>query len=147
MRIEQPPESSILQAALCAPLVVPVLAIPLAGLLPDMYANGVDMLLKLPFTAFVSLVYGYLGMFLICLPILMLLRRLKALNAGRLCFYTSIFGAAAFSYIFNSHSTDFPVLVVTFAIGACCSLTVCAIFCLLHGITFRSRRMRVPRAA
>lgn len=137
MRIEPLPEPSIVQSFFCAPLITPFLALPLAALLPGF--DVFSLLLALPLVIVISLVFGYLGLALICLPTFLVLRYFNKLNAVRLCFYTTVFGAGAFSYLFGHgpEFSDYQNLVVNFTVGAGCSFGVCAFFCVLAGITLK----------
>ena len=137
MRIEPPPEPSPLVAFFAAPLITPVLAIPLAALLPGMYANEVDTLVALPLVVIFSLVYGYIGMVIVCLPVMLILRALKKLNTLTLCLATTVIGAGLWTALMYGApaSTRLPVSVVMLT-GAGCSLGVTAFFCVLGGLAF-----------
>ena len=144
MRILQPEEPSLLVAFFSAPLITPVVAIPLAGLLPLIYQNELDLLITLPFVVAFSLIYGYLGMIFVCLPVMILLHLMKRFNAFTICLATTLIGASIWTYLFH----DIPgperkfTPIFTFIVGAGCSLGVSAFFCLLGGITIRSSRDR-----
>lgn len=142
MRIMPPPGPSILQAIFGAPLVTPIAAIPLVALLPGIYVTELDMVMTVPFVFFFSLICGYLGMFVVCLPIMALLGYTKRLDAIRLCFYTTIVGAIAWTSIVGSGHSDFPLLARNFIAGAGCSFAVSAFFCVLGGIPIRQNRAR-----
>lgn len=133
MRIEPPPEPSPLVAFFAAPLISPVLAIPLAAFLPGMYANEIDILIALPFVVVLSLVYGYLGMLAVCLPVMLILRALKWLNALSLCSVTTLIGAILWTALMHGGPKPIPVSLA-FLIGAACSLGVTAFFCALGGL-------------
>lgn len=141
MRILPPPEPSMLTAFFCAPLITPILAIPLVALLPGIYNNEIDLLITLPFVIIISLLYGYLGMVLICLPVMLLLRFLKRLNALSLCLCTAVIGASVWTLLFGDMpGPNATLLLRTFLTGFGCSLGVSAFFCVLGGITIRSSR-------
>lgn len=138
MHTEPPSPPSTLQAALCSPLVTPLAAIPMTALTMGIYADSVDLLIKLPFVTMAALGYGYLGMILICLPIMMLLRRLDALDAIRLCLCTTIVGALAWAGVSSSGREPGSLpLLADLSTGAVCGVAVCMTFCLLRGIPFR----------
>lgn len=141
MQTDPPAQTSVFQAALYAPLVAPLVAIPLTAVVMKIYANGVDLLVKLPFVAIGALVYGYLGMLLICLPIMGVLSRFRALDAIRLCTGTSTLGALAWFWL-NS-ATGAPEAfgpLSELLIGAICSLVVSTAFCILREIPLRLSR-------
>ena len=144
MRILQPEEPSLLVAFFSAPLITPVIAIPLVGLLPLMYQDELDMLISLPFVVILSLIYGYLGMIFVCLPVMIVLHLIKRFNALTICLATTLLGAGIWTYLF--HEMPGPerkfTTLFTFVVGAGCSLGVSAFFCLLGGITIRSSRDR-----
>lgn len=137
MRIVQPERSSVLQAALVAPTVTPVVASVSLAFFPDVLTDDGYYLIAFPFVLVVSLVIGYLGMFLVCLPMFALLEASGRLTAGALCVVTSLAGAAIWVWfrldpqqsMFNSA-----------AVGFLCSLGVSALFCYIRGITTRSSR-------
>ena len=139
-----PPEPSPLVAFFCAPLITPVLAIPLVGLLPGVYTDAGYLLLSLPFVIILSLIFGYIGMATVCLPILLSLHFMKRLNALTLCTLTALIGGTLWAFLFH----DMPgpeqktAYVASFIVGAGCSLGVSAFFCALSGITIRSSRRR-----
>ena len=141
MKVESLPEPSLLAAFFCAPLVTPLLAIPLIALLPGMYNSEVDLLIALPFVVVFSLVYGYLGMIFICLPVMLLLRFLKKFNAVTLCLCTTAIGASVWVLLFgdNMPSSEPVSRLVAFAIGAGCSLGVSVFFCVLGDIRLFNR--------
>lgn len=133
MRIEAPPEPSPLLAFFAAPLICPVLAIPLAAFLPGMYANEIDLLIALPLVVIASLVYGYLGMLVVCLPVMLILRALKRLNTLTLCSVTTLIGAVLWTGLM--HGAPKPIsLPLALLIGGACSLGVTAFFCALGGL-------------
>jgi len=138
MRIEPPPEPSPLIAFFSAPLITPVLAIPLAAFLPGMYASGIDILIALPLVVVASLIYGYIGMLAVCLPVMLILRALKRLNALTLCLVTTLVGGALWTVLMRGASESISVSLL-FLIGAACSLGVSAFFCALGGLA-SSRR-------
>lgn len=144
MRVIPPPEPSIFLAFFAAPLITPILAIPLVGIIPGVYTSQWDPIILLPFVAVISLVWGYLGMIFVCLPILALLKWAKKLDGIRLCFYTTTLGAIVWTYL-AGHEGDsgFSDLVRAFAVGSGCSFGVCAFFCSLGGISFRPGRARL----
>ncbi len=143
MRILPPPEPSILTAFFCAPLITPILAIPLVALLPGIYNNELEFLILIPFVAFFSLLYGYLGMLLVCLPIILLLRFLERLDATRLCFFTTVVGGGVWAWLFQDSPGPEPATYLAkFIVGAGCSLGVSAFFCLLAGISIHASRAR-----
>jgi hypothetical protein len=132
-----PSKPSMIEALLAAPAITPILAVPLVGILPDVYTAWWDLIIFLPFVAIISLVWGYLGMIFVCAPILALLRRAKKLDAIRLCFYTTLLGGTVWTYL-GAYS-ELPDLARAFTVGAGCSFGVCAFFCLLSGISIRPR--------
>jgi hypothetical protein len=148
MRVMAPPEPSIVQSAFAAPLIAPILAIPLVlvSFSSSGSADAFNIVLALPFIVVLSLFFGYLGMLTICLPILALLNYFKKLNAVRLCFYTTAVGASAWAWLFHfGQLSDFPAMAQSFFVGAGCSLGVSAFFCVLAGIKVRSiRRLDEP---
>lgn len=144
MRIPPPPEPSLLTAFFCAPLITPIVAIPLVALLPGVYTSEFDMVIALPFVLVLSLIYGYLGMVLVCLPVFLLLLLLKRLNSVRLCLFTTAIGAGVWTCLFGDLSgpAHNDAYLASFVVGAGCSLGVSAFFCALGGITIRSNRHR-----
>lgn len=143
MRVLPPPEPSPLTAFFCAPLVTPVLAVPLAAFLPNLYSNEFDLLVVGPFVAIFSLIYGYLGMIFVCLPVILVLRYLRKLNSVTLYVLTTAIGATVFALLFHDLSGPEPNgFWAVFAVGAGCSFGVTTFFCLLSGITIRSSRTR-----
>ena len=138
MRMPQPEEPSIPRAFFCAPLVTPILAIVSTALLPGVYSTELDILIALPIIVVLSLIYGYLGMLLVCLPIMMLLRRIGRLNLILLCFLTAIGGATIWA-IWCAYGWG-PAFSPArqFVLGFICSLGTSALFCFLGGITVRS---------
>ncbi len=144
MRIPPPPEPSPLVAFFSAPLITPVLAIPLVGLLPGIYTDAGNLLLSLPFVIIFSLMFGYIGMIAVCLPVLLALRLVKRLNALTLCTLTSLIGGTLFALRFHDMPGSEPgtAYVTSFVVGTGCSLGVSALFCALSGITIRSSRDR-----
>ena len=142
MRIIPPPETTLWQAAAIAPISTPIFAIPLISLLPGLYSSGGDFTLVATVAFFVSFVFGYLGMFLICVPIAAALTFLKKLNAVRVCVYTTMAGGAAWTALYWDAAEPFRSLFLTIAVGAGCSLGVSMVFCIVGGITIRSSRDR-----
>jgi len=138
MRVLPPPEPSLASAFFCAPLVAPVLAIPAVSLLPGVYTNVGDLLLVVPFVIVLSLLHAYAGMLLVCLPVMGVLKLTGRFDALRLCFYTTLIGASAWTCLFTepssaSESTAF------FVVATLCSFGVSAFFCALGGVKLRSR--------
>jgi hypothetical protein len=133
MRIIPPPEPSVVEAAYVAPLVTPIVAIPATAIFLTSAVDGGYLSIAIPFIIVFSLIFGYLGMFLVCLPIAALLDHFKKLDAIRLCFYTCAVGTAAWAYMTNDHHQ--PV-INSAAAGFVCSLAVTALFCYLYGIRF-----------
>ena len=142
MRIIPPPETTLLQAAGIAPISTPIFAVPLSALLPDLYTSADDFFLIAPITLFVSFVFGYAGMFLICAPITAALTFFGKLNAIRVCMYTTLAGSAAWTSLFWRAEEPFRALLPNIAVGGGCSLGVSIIFCIVGGITIRSSRDR-----
>lgn len=146
MQTDPPARTSVLQAALYSPLVTPLVAVPTTALLLNIYANGVDLMIKLPFVAFAALLYGYLGMFLVCLPVTGILSHLRALDANRLCACTTIIGALAWLWV--SGPADGPEAPGQFSellVGAASSLAVSTTFCFLREIPLRLKKIPVRR--
>ena len=133
MRIEPPPEPSPLIAFFSAPLITPVLAIPLAAFLPGMYASEIDILITLPFVVVVSLIYGYIGMLLVCLPVMLILHALKRLNTLTLCLVTTLVGGILWTALMRGGPGS-ASLPLSFLVGATCSLGVTVFFCVLGGL-------------
>lgn len=142
------PNASILQAAFAAPAVAPVIAIPLVSLLPGAYASPVLTLVAIPFTIVLAILFGYLGMFLVCLPLYALLQLANRLRAIRLCSYTTLLGTGLWVLFWQWGGSLNNDSLATYAIiGAASSLAVVASFCWLAGITFRSSGHRGRGAA
>lgn len=123
-------------SALAAPLVTPVVALPLMWLLPARL-DEVDLLMATFFGFVFSLAYGYVGMLLICLPLFALLGKLRRLDAIRLCLGTTLLGAVAFTWVLSPEPPTVPALLRIFFFNAACSLAVCAFFCVLAEIRIR----------
>src|SRR5690349_14640627 len=135
MRIEPPPQPSLLSAALVAPLVTPVVALVSLAWFPNVGTSGGYYLVAMPFVVVLSLIFGYLGMFFVCLPLFAILSRAKFLNAPALCLCTGITGAALWTW-FQMHPMQ-PILN-SVAVGFLCSLSVAASFRFLAGVKLRS---------
>ena len=141
------PNASILQAALAAPAVTPVIAIPLVSLLPGVYASPVIVLITIPVTFVLAILFGYLGMAVVCLPLYALLRRANQLRAIRLCSYTTVLGTVLWVLFWQwGESMASDTLTTYVVIGATCSLAVAASFCWLAGITIRPSGRRTGAA-
>ena len=134
MRIIPPPETTLWQSAAIAPIATPVFAIPLISLLPGLYTSADDFFLVVPIAFFVSFLFGYLGMFLICVPIAATLTHFGKLNAIRVCMYTTIAGAAAWTTIFWDRGERLDSLIPHIAVGGGCSLGVSLVFCIVGGV-------------
>ena len=91
---------------------------------------------------FVSFVFGYVGMLLICAPITAALIHFDKLNAIRVCVYTTIAGSAAWTALFWDTSRPVRSLLPHIAVGVGCSFGVALVFCVVGGITIRSSRAR-----
>ena len=120
-------------AFFAAPLVAPLLAIVLAAALPGVYSDGFATVVALPVIVVVALVYGYAGMVLVCLPVYLLLKRLGKLTPARLCFFTTLLGGVAWTWLQSASLIAWsPVGVLL--IGLLASLGVVGFFCLLGGV-------------
>lgn len=144
MRIDPLPKLSLTSAFFGAPLVTPVLAIPLVALLPDVYSSAFDVLLFLPFVVVLSLVYGYAGMLLVCLPLMVLLKHFGKLSSLTLCASTTVAGTALWMTLFIGARTPDPASHTArfLLVGALCSLGVSACFSILAEIPMRIRNDR-----
>jgi hypothetical protein len=147
--MEEPyqPNASIMHAAFVAPAVTPVAAIPLVALLPGAYGSPVLMFVAVPVTIVLAILFGYLGMFLVCLPLYTLLRLANRLQAIQLCAYTTIAGTALWILFWQWGNVVTNDNLATYAIiGAASSLAVVATFCWLAGITIRPSGRRTGAA-
>ena len=142
MRIIPPTETTLWQAAWIAPISTPIFAIPLISLLPGLYSSSGDFVLVATVAFFVSFLFGYLGMFLICVPIAAALTYFGWLNAIRVCVYTAIAGGTAWTALYWDAAEPFRSLFPNIAVGSGCSLGVSMVFCIVGGITIRSSRDR-----
>ena len=107
-----------------------------------LYSSAGDFTLVATVAFFVSFIFGYLGMFLICVPIAAALTYLEKLNAVRVCVYTTMAGGAAWTALYWDAAEPLRSLFPTIAVGAGCSLGVSMVFCIVGGITIRSSRDR-----
>ncbi len=139
MRIEPLPKPSLTTACFAAPLITPIVAIPVAALLPGMYSSAFDILIALPFVIVASLIYGYAGMIVVCLPLMLLLKYFNKLSALTLCASTTIVGSAIWMTMFVVGSTpeSASAHVRVLLVGAVCSFAVSAFFCILGEIPWR----------
>ncbi len=139
MRIEPPPTPSLTTAFFAAPLITPVVAIPLAALLPGMYSSAFDIVIALPFVIVASLIYGYAGMIVVCLPLMLLLKYFNKLSALTLCASTTVAGSAIWMTMFVVGSTPGPASAHgrVLLVGAVCSFMVSAFFCILGEVPWR----------
>lgn len=139
MRIISPSKPTLLESALVAPLATPIIAIPMLGIFPDVLTDNGYYLAALLFVFFVSLIVGYLGMFLVCLPIAGLLLLFNRLNALALCTCTGLIGAILWAWF---RADPMQNVMHSLAVGFSCSAGVAATFCYVSGITIRSSRTK-----
>lgn len=137
MQIVPQSKPSVLGAALVAPAVTPIIALVSLAWFPNMGTSGGYYFIAIPFVFVFALIYGYLGMLLVCLPFAAVLSRTRLLGAPALCSLTSITGAALWTW-HDAHPMQ-PALD-SFIVGFLCSLGVSALFCYLAGIAIRPGR-------
>jgi hypothetical protein len=137
MRIVHPKRPSAFEAALTAPIVTPIVASVALAFFPDVLTGDGYYLIALPFVLVVSLILGYAGMFLVCLPTSALLTLAGHQTASAVCAITSVLGAAGWAWFrFDPQQSTFNSI----AVGFLCALGVSVTFCYIRGITIRSSR-------
>jgi hypothetical protein len=137
MRIIPPSKPTFLESALVAPLVTPIIAFPMLGIFPDVLTDDGYYLAALLFIFFISLFVGYLGMFIVCLPIAVLLSLFNRLNALTLCTCTGLIGALLWAWF---RADPMQNVMNSLAVGFTCSVGVAVTFSYASGITIRSSR-------
>ena len=142
MRFTPLEKPSIAKAALAAPPVTPLAAFLLTASVPGVpEVDPLDLVVFFPILCVVSLICGYLGMLLICLPALALLRHFGRLNALSLCLTTTVVGGClwALQAAVDADAESSRILG-SFVIGSGCSLAVVLLFCIMAEIRFRPSR-------
>lgn len=143
MRASLPKMRSLVAALLAAPLITPVLAVPLlAVLMPGFYRSFDDLAGMSLTVAVFAWVFGYAGMTVVVLPVYFVLRHRRRLDALAFCLWTTLIGATLFALAVDDlRSLLSPVLLAKWVLGAACSLGVSAFFCALAGIQMRANRI------
>ena len=134
----------MLSAALVAPLVTPIIALPALAWFSNLGTAGGYFYIAIPVVLAFSVAFGYVGMLFVCLPLVAVLTLLKRLSAPILCGLTSVVGACLWAWFeLNPMQPVGNSLVV----GFLCSLGVAMVFCYLAGIGMRARAGAVGDSA
>ncbi len=140
MRIPPQSEPTLLSAALVAPIVTPIVALVSLAWFPNMGTSAGYYLIAMPVVIVLALVFGYLGMFLVCLPFFAILSKAKLLSAPTLCLLTSVTGAALWTWL--ESNPEQPILN-SLVVGFLCSFSVSVSFCFLAGGNLHPGRTRI----
>jgi len=129
--------------ALVGPLAAPFAAAPLASLLkPSVYVSYSDALIMLPVVAIVAIIYAYIGMVIVGLPVALLLRRFERLSVATLCAISVPLGAALWLLcrLIATNPLQLRHAPMEAVVGGGVALAVAILFCAVSGITIRSSR-------
>ena len=132
---------SIWRGAFLAPLAAPFVT---AILLPltDRSFSAAEAVIYFPFIFAVSIVYAYIGVWLIGIPAAILLRRRRRLAAIPICF-VGFLGGEALWFLPRLTREPLPNEAQALSQALLCggvAVAVAVLFCTLSGITIRSSR-------
>lgn len=129
--------------ALIGPLAAPFAAAPLAPFLdPWIYGSFIGALIMFPIVAIVAVIYGYMGVAIVGLPVALLLRKFGRLSATMLCAVSVPLGAGLWllSRLAATSPLQLRHVPVEAFVSGIVTLAVAALFCIVSGITIRSSR-------
>ena len=137
MHDTQEDEHSILVAALVAPIFTPIFAAFSLAAFPSFLTSDGYYWPAFPVVIVVSLLFGYIGMLLVCLPITGILHLLGRSGFWSVCCATGLIGAVAYSWALPEPE---GYELNSFLVGLTCSFGVAALFCWIGGLTTLSSR-------
>ena len=135
----------LLRGALVAPLAAPLAAtLLLPVVMPGAGSFVSNAVVLLPIIAVVSIIFSYVAVFSIALPLAHALRRYGKLNAIMICGLSIPIGAALWLAVrmFDRPSQVREQLISEIIFGAGVALAVAILFSVASGLTIHSSRTR-----